>query len=127
MPRHPLALALATVTFTATAAPASSADVGTGRDPFAVYGADVVAPACAAIRGVVCVGLDRLRLRAVVTGTASPRALLEDDAGGSHLVRIGDVVDGLRVTALRRDRLVLERALRTFEGALVRQAVELRL
>jgi hypothetical protein len=124
MSRLPLA-ALALVSVLAPTS--SSADIGSGRDPFAVYGADVVAPACVATRGVVCVGLDRLRLRGVVTGTASPRALLEDDAGGSHLVRVGDVVDGLRVTALRRDRVVLERTLRTFEGALVRQAVELRL
>lgn len=114
------------LTSLAVASP-GAADPGTGRDPFAVYGADVRPAACVEARGVVCVALGRLRLRGVVTGTASPRALLEDDAGGSHLIRVGDVVDGLRVKALRRDRVVLERTLRTFEGAALRQEVVLAL
>jgi len=124
MSRRPLSAVAHALTTLAVALPAA-ADPGTGRDPFAVYGADAPPAACVGVRGVVCIALDQLHLRGVVTGTASPRALLEDDAGGSHLIRVGDVVDGLRVKALRRDGVVLERTLRTFEGALVRQEVVL--
>jgi hypothetical protein len=59
----------------------------------------------------------------VVTGTASPRALFEDGAGKSHLVRVGDVVDGMRVKALHRQSVVFERTLRDWIGRISREDV----
>lgn len=95
-----------------------------GRDPFAPLGVlEPEGPACAEVRGVVCARLDQLTLRGVVTGVASPRALFEDDAGRSHLVRVGDVVDGMRVKALRRQSVVLERTMRDWIGRVSREDV----
>jgi hypothetical protein len=72
---------------------------------------------------VVCARLDQLTLRGVVTGVASPRALFEDAAGRSHVVRVGDVVDGMRVKALRRQSVVLERTMRDWIGRVSREDV----
>ena len=93
------------------------------RDPFAPFAATDGPVACEPGPAVVCTALGRLTVRALVTGTATPRALLEDDAGRSHLVRVGDVVDGHRVKAVRRDGLVLERSLRDWQGRLLRHDV----
>jgi len=96
----------------------------TARDPFAAMGAlEPEGPVCVELRGVVCARLDELTLRGVVTGTASPRALFEDAAGKSHLVRVGDVVDGMRVKALHRQSVVLERTLRAWTGQIWREDV----
>jgi hypothetical protein len=117
----PLALLAAAPFVVAPAGLASPAP----RDPFAPFAATDGATACAPGPAVVCTGLGRLTVRALVTGMASPRALLEDDAGRSHLVRVGDVVDGHRVKAVRRDGLVLERSLRDWQGRLLRHDVVL--
>ena len=106
------------------AGPARADDGLAARDPFAALGdLQPEGPACVEIRGVVCARLDQLTLRGVVTGTASPRALFEDGAGKSHLVRVGDVVDGMRVKALHRQSVVLERTLRDWIGRISREDV----
>jgi len=106
-------------------APASLASPPAPRDPFAPFAATDGPTTCEPGPAVVCTPLGHLTLRALVTGTATPRALLEDDAGRSHLVRVGDVVDGHRVKAVRRDGLVLERSLRDWQGRLLRHDVVL--
>jgi len=103
---------------------ANAASVGAGRDPFASFGSDEpVSPACEERPGVVCHRLDELVLRAVVTGTASPRAMFEDKAGKSHLIRVGDTVGGMRVKALRKDTVVLEEAFRRYDGYVIKRDV----
>lgn len=92
------------------------------RDPFAAYGLPGET-ACAPGPSVVCTPLGRLKVKALVTGTSTPRAMLEDDAGHSVMVRVGDVVDGLQVKAIRRDGLVLERTMRDWQGRLLRSHI----
>lgn len=118
-------LPLVLLALVAPAALASPPSVGPPRDPFAAWSSDGGGAACVAGPAVVCTPLGRLTVRALLTGTATPRALLEDAGGQSHLVRVGDVVDGHRVKAVRRDGLVLERSLRDGQGRLQRHDVVL--
>lgn len=74
------------------------------RDPFAPHVVDDGA-VCTAGPGVVCARLDTLTLRGVVVGVPS-RALFEDAAGRSFVLKIGDVVGGWRVAAVRRGAVV---------------------
>ncbi len=102
------------------------------RDPFAPYmhNAVTVDPRCADIgadNDVACVPLDELRLTAIVTATATPRAMFEDKAGKSHMVRVNDVVSGLRVKAIRRGVVVVERRLMNSWGSTSKADVELHL
>jgi type IV pilus assembly protein PilP len=56
--------------------------------------------------------IDQLKLVAVVTGTGNPVAMVEDPDGVGHLVRVNTEVGRLagRVTAIRRDQLVITEA-----------------
>ncbi len=53
--------------------------------------------------------IDQLKLVAVVTGTGNPVAMVEDPDGVGHLVRVNTEVGKRsgRVTAIRRDQLVI--------------------
>jgi len=56
--------------------------------------------------------IDQLRLVAVITGTGNPVAMVEDPDGVGHLVRVNTEVGKRsgRVTAIRRDQLVITEA-----------------
>lgn len=62
--------------------------------------------------------IDKLRLTAVVVGTATPMAMLEDPTGKGHTVRIGTLV-GRRfgiVKQIRRCEVVVQEEFRDFTG-----------
>lgn len=62
--------------------------------------------------------LDQLRVVAVVSGQASPVAMVEDPAGKGHLLRRGMSIGKRsgKVTDIRRDRLVVTELLRGPKG-----------
>jgi Tfp pilus assembly protein PilP len=84
------------------------------RDPYESYFSTVAdgegVPGQTALERIP---LDRLRLVGIVQ-QAAPLALLEDDGGQGHVVRIGTLVgtDGGRVKAIGKDRLVIEETFR---------------
>lgn len=73
--------------------------------------------------------LDKLKLVAVVVGTATPMALVEDPAGRGHTVKIGTLV-GKRlgqVKHIRRGEIVVQEEFRDFTGKRIPQLKELKL
>lgn len=91
----------------AFADPAYAYDPWNRRDPF-----DQGDPGCnpngePRCDGLACVNAETLKLTALLVGTATPRALIEDANGRGHSVRIGDVVAHRRVVAITRDGLTL--------------------
>lgn len=62
--------------------------------------------------------IDQLRLVAVVSGQASPVAMVEDPAGKGHLLRRGMSIGKRngKITDIRRDRLVVTELLRGPKG-----------
>ena len=107
-----LSLTLATLATLASAAPSRATEPR--RDPFAAF---TVADADPVVGGerrckesvVACAALDDIALRAIVSGVASPRAMVETKAGTSVLLRVGDMLAKGRVKAIRRDGVVVER------------------
>ncbi|AKU90321.1 pilus assembly protein PilP [Vulgatibacter incomptus] len=71
--------------------------------------------------------LDQLRVVAVVSGQASPVAMVEDPQGNGHLVRRGTAVGKRsgKVTDIRRDRLVVTELLRTPQGQVLPAKTEM--
>ena len=62
--------------------------------------------------------LDKLKLIAVVVGTATPMAMVEDPSGRGHTVRIGTLI-GKRfgqVKKIRRGEIVVQEEFRDFTG-----------
>lgn len=75
------------------------------------------------------IDLDKLRLVAVVVGTATPMAMVEDTAGRGHTVKIGTLV-GKRlgqVKHIRRGEIVVQEEFRDFTGKRIPQLKELKL
>ncbi len=75
------------------------------------------------------VDLDKLKLVAVVVGTATPMAMVEDPAGRGHTVKIGTLV-GKRlgqVKHIRRGEIVVQEEFRDFTGKRIPQLKELKL
>jgi hypothetical protein len=102
-----------------------------GRDPFAPFlhraAVDDSCKDADTAGNIGCAVLEDLTLRAIVTATATPRAMFEDKAGRSHVIRVGDVVSGMRVIAVRRGVVVLERRLLNAHGFTSKSEVVLRL
>lgn len=65
--------------------------------------------------------IDQLRLVAVVSGVASPLAMVEDPEGRGHMVRRGSFIGKRsgKVTDIRRDRLVVTELLRNKQGQIL--------
>ena len=75
------------------------------------------------------IDLDKLKLVAVVVGTATPMAMVEDPSGRGHTVKIGTLV-GKRlgqVKHIRRGELVVQEEFRDFTGKRIPQLKELKL
>jgi type IV pilus assembly protein PilP len=73
--------------------------------------------------------LDKLKLVAVVVGTATPMAMLEDPTGRGHTVKIGTLV-GKRfgqVKHIRRGEIVVQEEFRDFTGKRIPQLKQLKL
>ena len=73
--------------------------------------------------------IDKLRLIAVVVGTATPMAMVVDPSGRGHTVKIGTLV-GKRfgqVKHIRRGEIVVQEEFRDFTGKRIPQLKELKL
>lgn len=102
------------------------------RDPFRPYHdrtrstSDQVDPAC----GPLCTWeIEQLRVVAVVSGMASPVAMVEDPRGRGYVVRRNSSIgkQNGRVTEILRDRLVVTEMQRVGSGQLVPSVTELQL
>jgi type IV pilus assembly protein PilP len=73
--------------------------------------------------------VDQLKLVAVVTGTANPLAMVEDPDGIGHMVRQGTQVgkNSGKVTAIRRDQVVIAETTHDPFGKLVESRIVLRI
>lgn len=100
------------------------------RDPFRPYldrtrpPSDQVDPSC----GPLCTWeLEQLRVVAVVSGMASPVAMVEDPRGRGYVVRRGSSIgkQNGRVTEILRDRLVVTEMQRVGSGQLTPSVTEL--
>ena len=75
------------------------------------------------------IDLDKLKLVAVVVGTATPMAMVEDPGGKGHTLKIGTLV-GKRlgqVKHIRRGEIVVQEEFRDFTGKRIPQLKELKL
>jgi type IV pilus assembly protein PilP len=75
------------------------------------------------------IDLDKLKLVAVVVGTATPMAMVEDPGGKGHTLKIGTLV-GKRlgqVKHIRRGEVVVQEEFRDFTGKRIPQLKELKL
>jgi hypothetical protein len=84
------------------------------RDPFAPFDAstvDVVVGGerrCSESRAA-CAALDDIVVKAIVSGTASPRVMVELKDGTGVVLRTGDMLGKGRIKSIRRDAVVVER------------------
>ncbi len=73
--------------------------------------------------------LDKLKLVAVVVGTATPMAMVEDASGRGHTLKIGTLI-GKRlgqVKHIRRGEVIVQEEFRDFTGKRIPQLKELKL
>lgn len=103
------------------------------RDPFKTYYEDLVAenPAVDTTRltELQKIDLDKLKLVAVVVGTATPMAMVEDATGRGHTLKIGTLI-GKRlgqVKHIRRGEVIVQEEFRDFTGKRIPQLKELKL
>lgn len=96
------------------------------RDPFRSHFDNYEAgPLVAAVNqdcGLLCqFELDQLRVVAVVSGVASPLAMIEDPEGRGHMVRRGNFVGKLsgKISDIRRDRVIVTELLRNQQGQVI--------
>src|SRR5205823_11402964 len=73
--------------------------------------------------------VDQFRLKFTVTGTASPRAVIEDPDSRAWLVRIGDYVGNNwgKVTSIERDQIIVTETIGGPQGYLYPQPIKLSL
>jgi type IV pilus assembly protein PilP len=103
------------------------------RDPFLTY-IEAVEPSTTTTPGVALtplqqVDLDKLKLVAVIVGTATPMAMVEEPGGKGYTVKIGTLI-GRRlgqVKHIRRGELIVQEEFRDFTGKRIPQLKELRL
>ncbi len=104
------------------------------RDPFKTYYEDLVVDDASQVdtsklTELQKIDLDKLKLVAVVVGTATPMAMVEDATGRGHTLKIGTLV-GKRlgqVKHIRRGEIVVQEEFRDFTGKRIPQLKELKL
>lgn len=104
------------------------------RDPFKTYFEDTLAeekPKESDVRltDLQRIEIDKLKLVAVVVGTATPMALVEDPSGAGHTLKIGTLI-GKRlgqVKHIRRGEVVVQEEFRDFTGKRIPQLRTLKL
>ena len=102
------------------------------RDPFKTYFDElgqVETTNTANLTELQKIDLDKLKLVAVVVGTATPMALVEDPTGKGHTIKIGTLV-GKRlgqVKQIRRGEVVVQEEFRDFTGKRIPQIKEIKL
>jgi type IV pilus assembly protein PilP len=104
------------------------------RDPFKTYFDDTLAEekpkeTDARLTDLQRIEIDRLKLVAVVVGTATPMALVEDPSGTGHTLKIGTLL-GKRlgqVKHIRRGEIVVQEEFRDYTGKRIPQLRTLKL
>jgi type IV pilus assembly protein PilP len=73
--------------------------------------------------------LDQLKLVAVVVGTATPLAMVEDPTGKGHAVKVGTVIGKHwgQVKHIRRGEIIIQEEFRDFTGRRVTHLVPMKL
>ena len=103
------------------------------RDPFKTYFDELAGEDPAAdtsrLTELQKLDVDKLKLIAVVVGTATPMAMVEDPTGRGHTLRIGTLVGKLlgQVKHIRRGEVVIQEEFRDFTGKRIPQLKELKL
>ena len=104
------------------------------RDPFKTYYDETALPEeglgdTSKLTELQKIDLDKLKLVAVVVGTATPMAMVEDASGRGHTLKIGTLV-GKRlgqVKHIRRGEIIVQEEFRDFTGKRIPQLKELKL
>lgn len=101
------------------------------RDPFKTYFEEVLVVES---RGentteLQKIELERLKLVAVVTGTSSPMAMVEDDTGKGYTVRLDTLIGKRfgRVKAIRRGEIVIREEYRDYTGKVIPEQKSMKL
>lgn len=96
------------------------------RDPFRSYFDNTdsleIIPMVNEDCGLLCqFEVDQLRVVAVVSGVASPLAMIEDPDGRGHMVRRGNPIGKRsgKISEIRRDRVVITELLRNQQGQVI--------
>jgi type IV pilus assembly protein PilP len=103
------------------------------RDPFKTYFDELNAEASVGggekLTELQKIDLDKLKLVAVLVGTATPMAMVEEPGGKGHTIKIGTLI-GKRfgqVKHIRRGEVVVQEEFRDFTGKRIPQLKELKL
>ena len=102
------------------------------RDPYKTYFDELVTDEVTPtshLTDLQMIELDKLKLVAVIVGTATPMALVEDPSGKGHTIKVGTVI-GKRlgqVKHIRRGEVVVQEEFRDFTGKRIPQLKELKL
>jgi type IV pilus assembly protein PilP len=122
---------------TAVAAPTAEAPVvytynAVGkRDPFRTYFAEVeeLDDQMKSQTELQRFDIDQLKLVAVVVGTATPTAMVEDPTGMGHTVRVGTLMGKHwgQVRHIRRGEIIIQEEFRDFTGRRVSHLVPLKI
>ncbi|MBN2362263.1 MAG: pilus assembly protein PilP [Deltaproteobacteria bacterium] len=101
------------------------------RDPFRTYFAELEHEETEArkLSELQLFDLDQLRLVAVVVGTATPVAMVEDPTGKGHAVKVGTVIGKHwgQVKHIRRGEIIIQEEFRDFTGRRVTHLVPMKL
>ena len=102
------------------------------RDPFASYTSSSVEGVVGgeqrcAESPVACIDLDALTVKAIATGVATPRALVETRDRRAATLRVGDLVGKGRITSISQRGVVVERVYFNATGGTVRTNVLLQI
>lgn len=101
------------------------------RDPFRTYFSEIESEEVARdkLTELQQYELDQLKLVAVVVGTATPKAMLEDPTGKGHVVKNGTLVGKHwgQVKHIRRGEIIIQEEFRDFTGRRVTHLVPMKL
>jgi len=101
------------------------------RDPFRTYFAELEHEETEVrkLTELQMFDLDQLKLVAVVVGTATPVAMVEDPTGKGHAVKVGTVIGKHwgQVKHIRRGEIIIQEEFRDFTGRRVTHLVPMKL
>ena len=101
------------------------------RDPFRTYFAELEHEETETrkLTELQMFDLDQLKLVAVVVGTATPLAMVEDPTGKGHAVKVGTVIGKHwgQVKHIRRGEIIIQEEFRDFTGRRVTHLVPMKL
>ncbi|MFH1808628.1 MAG: pilus assembly protein PilP [Pseudomonadota bacterium] len=101
------------------------------RDPFRTYFSEIEREDAVSrkLTELQQYDLDQLRLVAVIVGTATPKAMVEDPTGKGHVVKTGTLVGKHwgQVKHIRRGEIIIQEEFRDFTGRRVTHLVPMKL